>query len=255
MSDIIAAIATGKQPCAIGILRLSGEGCAEAAGKVFVCKNGKPLSEAPDRALVLGTLYDLRGRELDQAQAVFCRGPHSYTGEDTVELQCHGSPAVLTAGLEALCRAGARIARPGEPGAGSAQSLQARRQHGGGAVTLELHRVLTGVGTGPGAADRQTVIDLPALDVEESPQHQLPLRSFRERLPVLRCKDLSRQRGAVRSGQPQDPHGAGLPAGGNRRNDIAHTDAPFRLRLPYYIRKCAAKQALFGCFFLRRLLQ
>ena len=114
MSDIIAAIATGKQPCAIGILRLSGEGCAEAAGKVFVCKNGKPLSEAPDRTLVLGTLYDLRGRELDQAQAVFCRGPHSYTGEDTVELQCHGSPAVLTAGLEALCRAGARIARPGE---------------------------------------------------------------------------------------------------------------------------------------------
>ena len=114
MSDIIAAIATGRQPCAIGILRLSGEGCAEAAGKVFVCKNGKPLSEAPDRALVLGTLYDLRGRELDQAQAVYCRGPHSYTGEDTVELQCHGSPAVLTAGLEALCRAGARIARPGE---------------------------------------------------------------------------------------------------------------------------------------------
>ena len=114
MSDIIAAIATGRQPCAIGILRLSGEGCAEAAGKVFVCKNGKPLSEAPDRTLVLGTLYDLRGRELDQAQAVYCRGPHSYTGEDTVELQCHGSPAVLTAGLEALCRAGARIARPGE---------------------------------------------------------------------------------------------------------------------------------------------
>lgn len=114
MADIIAAIATGKQPCAIGILRLSGAGCAETAGAVFRCKNGKPLSDAPDRKLILGTLYDLRGREIDQALAVYTRGPHSYTGEDTVELQCHGSPAVLTAGLEALCRAGARLAQPGE---------------------------------------------------------------------------------------------------------------------------------------------
>ena len=114
MADIIAAIATGKQPCAIGILRLSGAGCAETAGTVFRCKNGKPLSDAPDRKLILGTLYDLRGREIDQALAVYTRGPHSYTGEDTVELQCHGSPAVLTAGLEALCRAGARLAQPGE---------------------------------------------------------------------------------------------------------------------------------------------
>ena len=114
MADIIAAISTGSQPCAIGILRLSGEGCAETAGAVFRCKNGKPLSDAPDRKLVLGTLYDIQGREIDQALAVYTRGPHSYTGEDTVELQCHGSPAVLTAGLEALYRAGARPAQPGE---------------------------------------------------------------------------------------------------------------------------------------------
>ena len=114
MAELIAAISTGKQPCAIGILRLSGTGCAETAGAVFRCKNGKPLSEAPDRKLTLGTLYDARGREIDQALAVYTRGPHSYTGEDTVELQCHGSPAVLAAGLEALCRAGARPAQPGE---------------------------------------------------------------------------------------------------------------------------------------------
>lgn len=114
MADVIAAISTGKQPSAIGILRLSGVGCAETAGAVFRCKNGKALSEAPDRKLVLGTLCDLQGREIDQALAVYTRGPHSYTGEDTVELQCHGSPAVLTAGLEALCRAGARPAQPGE---------------------------------------------------------------------------------------------------------------------------------------------
>ena len=114
MSDVIAAIATGRQPCAIGVLRLSGEGCAETAGKVFLCKNGKPISEAPDKRLTPGTLYDLRGREIDHCLAVCSRAPHSYTGEDTVELQCHGSPAVLSAALEALCRAGARLARPGE---------------------------------------------------------------------------------------------------------------------------------------------
>ncbi len=114
MSDVIAAIATGKQPCAIGILRLSGEGCGEIAGKVFRRKNGLPLTDAQPRSLVLGTLHDKSGRVLDQALAVFCPGPHSYTGEDTVELQCHGSPAVLTAGLEALYQAGARPAQPGE---------------------------------------------------------------------------------------------------------------------------------------------
>ena len=114
MSDVIAAIATGRQPSAVGILRLSGADCAALAGKVFTPKNGKPLAEAPERKLVLGTLFDVKGREIDHCLAVRSTGPCSYTGEDTVELQCHGSPAVLTAGLEALCRAGARLAGPGE---------------------------------------------------------------------------------------------------------------------------------------------
>ncbi len=114
MNDVIAAIATGKVPCAIGILRLSGHGCAEIAGKVFSPDNGKPLSEAPNRKLILGTLCDRHGRIIDQALAVYCRAPHSYTGEDTVELQCHGSPAMLASGLEALFAAGARQAGPGE---------------------------------------------------------------------------------------------------------------------------------------------
>lgn len=114
MNDVIAAVATGKVPCAIGILRLSGKGCATVAGRVFTPDSGKPLSEAPDRRLVLGTLHDRAGRMIDQALAVCCRAPHSYTGEDTVELQCHGSPAMLAAGLEALFHAGARQAAPGE---------------------------------------------------------------------------------------------------------------------------------------------
>ena len=104
MSDVIAAIASGRQPAAIGILRLSGEGCAAVAGKVFVPLGGMELAALPERRLCLGRLLDARGRVIDQAQAVVCLAPHSYTGEDTVELQCHGSPAVLTAGLEAVLR-------------------------------------------------------------------------------------------------------------------------------------------------------
>lgn len=114
MADVIAAISTGNQLSAIGILRLSGAGCAQVAGQVFRPAGGYPLAEAPNRKLVLGTLRDARGRVLDQCLGVYTRGPGSYTGEDTVELQCHGSPAVLAAGLEALYAAGARPARRGE---------------------------------------------------------------------------------------------------------------------------------------------
>lgn len=114
MSDVIAAVATGKHPCAIGILRLSGDGCAEVAGRVFTLQNGLPLTQAPNRKLMLGKLRDRQGRIIDEALAVYTRAPHSYTGEDTVELQCHGSPAMLASGLEALLCAGARQAGPGE---------------------------------------------------------------------------------------------------------------------------------------------
>ena len=114
MSHVIAAVSTGHSVSAIGILRLTGDGCAEVAGKVFIMNNGKPLAEAPDRKLMLGTLLDKQGRTIDQCMAVYSRGPHSYTGEDTVEFHCHGSPAVLAAGLEALYIAGAQPAKRGE---------------------------------------------------------------------------------------------------------------------------------------------
>ena len=114
MSHVIAAVSTGNQISAIGILRLTGEGCAQIAGKVFTCTSGKPLEEAPNRKLVLGMLHDAQGRVIDQCMAVYTRGPHSYTGEDTVEIQCHGSPAVLASGLDALFKAGAQPAKRGE---------------------------------------------------------------------------------------------------------------------------------------------
>ena len=114
MSHVIAAVSTGNQVSAIGILRLTGDGCAQVAGKVFKLTSGVPLQEAPNRKLMLGTLHDKAGRVIDQCMAVYTRGPHSYTGEDTVEIQCHGSPAVLASGLEALYLAGARPATRGE---------------------------------------------------------------------------------------------------------------------------------------------
>ena len=114
MSYTIAAVSTGNVISAIGIIRLTGDDCAAIADKVFTLNNGKPLSQAPDKKLVLGQLHDKQGRVIDSCCAIFSRGPHSYTGEDTVEFHCHGSPAVLGAGLEALYLAGAKPAGRGE---------------------------------------------------------------------------------------------------------------------------------------------
>ena len=114
MSSVIAAISTGNQVSAIGILRLTGDHCAQVAGKVFALNSGLPLWEAPNRKLVLGTLQDSQGRVIDQCMAVYTRAPHTYTGEDTVEFHCHGSPAVLAEGLNALFAAGAVPAKRGE---------------------------------------------------------------------------------------------------------------------------------------------
>ena len=114
MSHTIAAVSTGNRVSAIGILRLSGDDCIAVADRVFTANNLHPLTEAADRKLILGSLRDKQGRVIDQCMAVVARAPHSYTGEDTVEFHCHGSPAVLAAGLEGLYLAGAKPARRGE---------------------------------------------------------------------------------------------------------------------------------------------
>ena len=114
MSYTIAAISTGLSVSAIGILRLTGDDCADIANSVFTLNSGASLKDAPNRKLMLGTLKDKEGRVIDQCMAVYTRSPHTYTGEDTVEIQCHGSPAVLSAGLEALYIAGAKPAKRGE---------------------------------------------------------------------------------------------------------------------------------------------
>ena len=114
MSHTIAAVSTGNVVSAIGIIRLTGDGCIQIADRVFTLNNKKPLTSAPDRKMLLGQLADKQGRTVDSCCVIVSRGPHSYTGEDTVEFHCHGSPAVLAAGLEALYNAGALPAKRGE---------------------------------------------------------------------------------------------------------------------------------------------
>ena len=114
MADIIAALATAPARSAIGILRLSGPDCAVLAGRLFTPDRGGQLADCPDRTLCLGSLHDRQGRLIDRCMAVYSRAPHTYTGEDTVEFQCHGSPAAMSAALEALFALGARQAEAGE---------------------------------------------------------------------------------------------------------------------------------------------
>lgn len=111
MQDTIAALATAPVKGAIGVLRISGESSAEIAGKVFRGKCG--LRENP-RRMLYGDFLSGDGAVVDRGLAVFFAAPGSYTGEDTVEFYCHGSVTVLGEILNALYRAGARPAKPGE---------------------------------------------------------------------------------------------------------------------------------------------
>ncbi len=113
-TDTIAALSTPPGPGAIGILRLSGPEAASIAETCFKPLGGKGLREHPPRTLVYGDLLDSGGQAIDRVLCTYSLGPSSYTGEDTAEFQCHGSPMVLTLGLEALFAQGARQAMAGD---------------------------------------------------------------------------------------------------------------------------------------------
>jgi len=110
----IAAIATGSTAAAIGIVRVSGEGCFAACDRVFRPAGGAPLSAQPPRQMIYGDVLDREGRLIDRGLAVRFPAPHSYTGEDCAEFDCHGSPVVLRELLSALFAAGVRQAAAGE---------------------------------------------------------------------------------------------------------------------------------------------
>lgn len=111
--DTIVAVATAMGESAVGLIRVSGPAALATAAPLI--RGATPLADFPSHRLRRVTVIDPRtGDRLDEALCAVMRGPRSYTGEDVVELSCHGSPALLRVVTGLLIAAGARLAEPGE---------------------------------------------------------------------------------------------------------------------------------------------
>lgn len=109
----IAAISTGMAPGGIGIVRISGEKAITIADKIFSSVNGKKIADIPGYSALYGKAKD-DTETLDTAVALLFRAPKSYTGEDVVEISCHGGLYITKRVLRAAISAGAVPAEPGE---------------------------------------------------------------------------------------------------------------------------------------------
>jgi tRNA modification GTPase len=113
VSETICALATVQGVSAVSIIRLSGPKAIEITDKVFRGTKATPLSQTPSHRLRLGTLYDGE-RVIDEVLVSIFRAPRSYTGEESVEISCHGSVYIQQEILTLLINNGARLAKPGE---------------------------------------------------------------------------------------------------------------------------------------------
>ena len=110
-SDTIVALSTPPGRSGIGVIRMSGD---DALAHVRSLVRDEQFTPEPNR-VTLRTLRDLESDEaLDQPLVTYFKAPHSFTGEDIIELSCHGSPVILLRVIDALLRLGARAANPGE---------------------------------------------------------------------------------------------------------------------------------------------
>ena len=116
--DTITAIATPLGQGGVGIVRISGSRSRELSGLLFRSAR-KDFAGFKSYRLHHGWVMDGDGNDLDEVLVSYMPGPGSYTGEDVVEINCHGGPAVLRAVLEAVLECGARPAGPGRGGGGS----------------------------------------------------------------------------------------------------------------------------------------
>ncbi len=105
--DTIAAVATGLVKSAISIVRVSGKDAKEIVGKSF---KGSALK---NKIMTYGHIYD-DDKMLDEVMAVYLKAPNTFTGEDTVEIYCHGSVYTTKQVLAQIIKSGARMAEPGE---------------------------------------------------------------------------------------------------------------------------------------------
>ena len=112
LDDTIAAVATPLQPSGLGVIRVSGTEAVSLVEPLFKGRE-RPLKKAETHKLLYGWIHD-EGELLDKVLLVVMRAPHSYTTEDVVEIQCHGSPLVLRTILDLVLRQGARLAEAGE---------------------------------------------------------------------------------------------------------------------------------------------
>ena len=113
-NDTIAAIATAMSPSGIGIIRISGDDALSVIDRIYKSKNNKKkICACQSHTIHYGYIVD--GEQvIDEVLVMLMRGPHSYTGEDTVEINCHGGVYVVKRILELLIKNGARPAEPGE---------------------------------------------------------------------------------------------------------------------------------------------
>ena len=111
--DTICAPATPAGG-AISVIRISGAKAIEIAGSLFTPKSGKSLAQRAAGTVAFGDISDAEGETLDEVLVTLFRAPHSYTGEDSVEISCHGSAYIASRLLQSLIAKGCRMARPGE---------------------------------------------------------------------------------------------------------------------------------------------
>ena len=113
VTDTIAAIATALSPSGIGIIRISGDEAFEVANRIFKAKSNKSILEMDSHTVHYGHIFD--GEEMiDEVMVLLMKNPRSFTGEDTVEIDCHGGVYVMNRILKTVVKHGARLAEPGE---------------------------------------------------------------------------------------------------------------------------------------------
>ena len=211
MTDTIAAAATPPVPSAIGIIRISGpQALSLLQGVVHPWNKGGFLP----RHMTFGGIYTQTGLRIDEGLAVYMPAPASYTGEDTAEIYCHGSPGILAAVLETLFAAGARQAEPGE--FTRRAFLNGRMDLSQSEAVIDLIESETSAAAANAAAQLQGVLGKRLTAVREEliliasqlsamidfPDEEVPeleMQELREKLTVL-CETVGQLRGSYTRG-------------------------------------------------------